>query len=109
MKAKEKDALVPNIILVLRPDGNLDFFRDDSGGMNFSLHFWGTWAPSSSAPGEVEISFHYVGVQPKRICYALPGGCEDYEVPFHEKWAFAAINSNAMETPGAIWHRDQLP
>ena len=109
MEAKEKDAIVPNIVLALRPDGGLDFFRDDSGGTNFSLHFWGTWAPSSSAPGQVEISFHYVGVQPKRFCYALPGGCEDYEVPFREKWAFTETSPDTMETPGAVWHRDPLP
>ena len=51
MKAKEKDALVPNIILVLRPDGSLDFFRDDSGGTNLSLHFWGTLSTLLLCPG----------------------------------------------------------
>jgi hypothetical protein len=56
MEAKERDAIVPNIVLALRPDGGLDLFRDDGGGTNFSLHFWGAWAPSSPAPGRVEIS-----------------------------------------------------
>jgi uncharacterized protein len=108
MEAKERDALVPNIVLVLRSDGNFEFFRDDSGGMNFSLYFWGAWAPSSPAPGQVEISFHYIGVQPERFCFPLPGRCEYYEVPFHEKWTFTKINSNRMETPGAVWHREPL-
>lgn len=109
MEAKEKDAIVPNIVLALRPDGSLDFFRDDSGGTNFSLHFWGAWAPSSSAPGEVDISFHYIGVQPRRVCFALRGGCDEYEVPFREKWAFTETSPDTMETPGAVWHRDPLP
>jgi uncharacterized protein len=109
MEAKEKDAIVPNIVLALRPDGGLDLLRDDGGGTNFSLHFWGAWAPSSPAPGRVEISFRYVGVQPKRSCLALAGGCEDYEVPFRETWAFAETGPGTMETPGAVWHRDPPP
>jgi hypothetical protein len=109
MEAKEKDAIVPNIMLVLQPDGSLDFFRDDSGGTNFSLHLWGAWAPSSPAAGRVEISFHFIGAQPKRSCLALAGGCEDYGVPFWERWAFTETGPGTMETSGAIWHHDPPP
>jgi spermidine synthase len=108
MEAKERDALVPNILLVLRPDGSLDFFRDGGGGTNFSLRFWGTWAVTSPESGRLEIAFSFVGVRPERFCYPLPGGCEKHDVPFREEWTFTRTGSDTMETPGAVWHRHPL-
>ena len=109
MQAKPPDALIPNIIFVLRPDGALDFYRDDGGGTNFSSRFSGTWTASSPAPGRFEITFAFTDAEPRRRCLALPGECSEYELPFRETWSFTEGRPGTMETPGAIWHRDPLP
>jgi hypothetical protein len=109
MQPKEENAIVPNIIFVLRPDGGLTFLRDDSGGTNFSAQFRGSWVASSPAPDRVAIMFDFAEAQPKRICYPLPGGCKDYDVPFREEWTFARTGPDMMETPGAVWRRDLTP
>jgi hypothetical protein len=106
MQPKQPDALVPNIVFVLDPDGTLDFERDDSGGTNFTLHYGGSWTASSPAPDTAVITFTYLTVEPKRTCFPLPGGCEDHEVPFHESWTFSSLGPDRMETPGAVWHRE---
>ena len=107
MVAKQKDALVPNITFVLRPDGGLDFYRDDSGGTNFSSRFFGTWA-ASSAPGRFEITFDFTGAEPRRRCLALPGECSEYKLPFRETWSFTEPRPGMIETPGAVWWRSEL-
>ena len=109
MQAKPTDALVPNITFVLRPDGALDFYRDDGGGTNFSSRFFGTWAASSPAPGRFEITFAFTGAEPRRRCLALPGECSDYELPVRETWSFTEGRPGTMETPGAVWRRSETP
>lgn len=108
MEAKVSDALVPNVILVLHPDGELDFLRDEGGGTNFSLQFSGTWTASSPAPDQVQIALDFVRARPERLCYPLPGTCVSYSVPFGERWTFVRTGPETMETPGAVWHRGPL-
>jgi hypothetical protein len=109
MEPKAKDALVPNIVILLHPDGRLNLLRDDSGGTNFTFQLWGTWSASASAPTRYNFTFDYVGVNPKRRCYALPGTCEDFTSGYREAWTFAATGPDTMETPGAVWRRSPLP
>jgi hypothetical protein len=108
MQPKQTDALVPNITFVLRPDGGLDFYRDDGGGTNFSSRFFGTWAAFSPAPGRFAITFDFTGAEPRRRCLALPGECSEYKLPFRETWSFTEGRSGTMETPGAVWWRFEL-
>jgi SPOR domain len=107
MEPKMRDALIPNIVLELHPDGRLDLFRDDGGGTNFTIQLWGAWAASASAPDRVEITLGYVGARPGRRCRAFSGRCEDYKVPSPDTVAFTRTGPDAMETPGAVWRRDQ--
>ena len=100
------DALIPNIVLELHPDGRLDLFRDDSGGTNFTIQLWGAWAASASAPDRVEITLGYVGARPGRRCHAFSGRCEEYKVPSPNTVTFTRTGPDAMETPGAVWRRD---
>jgi hypothetical protein len=108
MVAKQTDALVPNITFVLRPDGGLDFYRDDGGGTNFSSRFFGTWAVSSPGPGRFVITFEFTDAEPRRRCLALPGECSEYKLPFRETWSFTEPRPGMIETPGAVWWRSEL-
>jgi hypothetical protein len=109
MEPKKTDALIPNILFVLRPDGALDFYRDDSGGTNFSSRFSGIWSASSPGPGWFVITFDFTGAEPRRRCFALPGNCSEYKLPFRETWSFTGGQPGKMETPGAVWWQSESP
>jgi hypothetical protein len=103
---RQENALVPNLVLELHPDGRLTMLRDDSGGSNFSVRLAGTWTATSLEPNRVRVSFNVAEVQPARRCYALPGNCQPYAVPFTESYALTQTGPDTMETPGAVWRRE---
>jgi hypothetical protein len=105
---KQKDAVVPNIVLALYPDGRLTLYRDDSGGTNFSVQLSGTWTAAPLGSDRVQVSLNVDAIRPDRLCYALPGTCQPYTVPFTERYAFVRTGPDTMETPGATWRREPL-
>jgi hypothetical protein len=107
-EAKARDALVPDIVLWLYPDGRLILLRDDSGGTNFAVQLWGTWAASSPAPNLFLLDLDYEGVQPKRRCNPVTGRCRSLLDLARETWSFTATGPDTMETAGAVWHRSPL-